>query len=173
MHDMLLASPHAKTSRVYPASPSALKTTPRYSGEALSRDEPATARKRSGPERHCRFSTVQVNTYTVRLDTSKLPDKGPGVGLGDLFDVQLSRVSSFEEKREHHGVRRSSPEDRRQAVLHLHRCESIDEAERDVERIKRQRAESAAEVCEFAGSSLDQVPEFDDEPDFGISDLWK
>ena len=113
-------------------------------------------------------------THAPRLDASKLPTEGPGLGLGELLCVSMRRLDSFE-KRERHGVRRSSPEDRRRTIGELHRTESIDQVERACNLAKRQRAESAAEKSDdSSGEERIALAEIENEgePEFGVSDLW-
>ena len=163
--------------RSVPPSPSsALRASPRYSGAAVLSTDLAAGQKQRDPDRHCRFGSVQVMTHAPRLDASKVPTEGPGLGLGELLCVSMRRLDSFEERRERerHGVRRSSPEDRRRTIGMLHRSESIDLVERECKVAKRQRAESAAEKSDDSGGeeriALAEIENEGDE--IGLTDLW-
>lgn len=147
-------------------SPSALGKSCRFSdGESEHARDPNTAVKRT---RHLQFTTVQVMTYSPEMDASKLPTDGPGVGLGELQSVSIRRLASFED-RTRQGVHRFSAEDRRAALISFHRSESIDSLERELEEVKRQRAETVAELDETTPRFLDKDSNSED---MGISDLF-
>jgi hypothetical protein len=131
---------------------------------------------------------VTVLTHAPRLDGSKLPAEGPGLGLGALEHEAVHALDAYEASRERVGVRRSTPTERRQAVSRLHRQQSIEQLELEVERVKRQRTESARDwdtiemrislhrsvplthMVRLPGSI--PLPSGDKDDDVGLSDMW-
>eukprot|EP00316_Scyphosphaera_apsteinii_P025722 CAMPEP_0119333648 /NCGR_PEP_ID=MMETSP1333-20130426/85662_1 /TAXON_ID=418940 /ORGANISM="Scyphosphaera apsteinii, Strain RCC1455" /LENGTH=128 /DNA_ID=CAMNT_0007343775 /DNA_START=164 /DNA_END=550 /DNA_ORIENTATION=+ len=65
------------------------------------------------------------------------------LGLGSLQSISLRRVASFDkEMNRNQAVRAIPTEERRQAVIGLHRVESIDTIERELQTLQRQRHEN-------------------------------
>ena len=111
---------------------------------------PATVEegRKSRQKKRVGFGSVQVFEHEPRLMKDRLPEEGPGVGLGELTAVSLRRVASFDLEREaqREGVRYLGADERRCALVGLSRRESIEGAEHEDETVKRQRLESVREV---------------------------
>ena len=130
-------------------------------------DSETRPRKKRKGDRHCTFGSVHVLTHGPRLDGSKLPAEGPGVGLGPLEHESVHSLEVYE-LRERLGVRRCTPNERREAVSPLHRQLSIERVEQEVALVIRQRIESAGDLEEPCVSILSAL----ECEDIGLTDLW-
>ena len=94
------------------------------------------------------FNQAVLMYHEPALSGDRLPEGGPGVGLGKLCHVQVRRVDSYDSMREasRTGVRRLDAEERRATLKPITRSISLEHVEREAEIVRRQREESNREL---------------------------
>jgi len=114
---------------------------------------------RGSSKKRCQWGYVQSMIHSVTLDASKCPSDGlVPIGLGDLQEVIVRRVMSYEAENDQPRCVRGIPSTERLALLRpLCRMESIEVVERDCIQTKRQRRESALESDHDVGPSTGET----------------
>lgn len=98
--------------------------------------------------RRVAFDEAVLMYHEPALSGDRLPQGGPGVGLGKLCHVQVRRVDSYDSMREasRTGVRRIGAEERRATLVPITRSVSLEHVEREADIVRRQREESNREL---------------------------
>lgn len=94
---------------------------------------------------------IEVWEFGAALDGSKLPAKGPAIGLGKLKKFSIRRLESFEQAPKQ-GVNALSARERLAVIDNIHRRGSIEEAGREAADINRALVRSRQEFYRERGN---------------------
>ena len=137
-------------------------TSPHHSRKRANADDTEVQPKRalddteaqSKRRRNVRFSSVSVYEHDPLLAADRVPSEGttPGIALGQLSDVSIRRVDSFDaiRQQQRRGVRHIDGEERARVLLAISRCDSIEHVEKELALTRQQRHETALDGEERA-----------------------